>query len=100
MGEACCVGEPNAEYLLRIADFGLRILPASRRRPGRASERVPPMRNPQSTLRNAYRMNFPDRLPIPDEVLKVAQTPESAVYDAWCVGAAVPDHPLGAAMPD
>src|SRR5947209_9629464 len=95
MGEACCVGEPNAEYLLRIADFGLRILPASRRRPGRASERVPPIRNPQSTLRNSYRMNFPDRLPIPDEVLKIAQKLESAGYETWCVGGAIRDNLLG-----
>jgi len=80
---------------LRIVDCGLRILPASYRRPARASERVPPIRNPQSAIRNSYRMKFPDRLPIPDEVLKIARRLEEAGYETWCVGGAIRDNLLG-----
>ena len=40
-------------------------------------------------------MNFPDRLPIPDEVLKIAQKLESAGYETWCVGGAIRDNLLG-----
>ncbi len=37
------------------------------------------------------RMKFPDRLPIPDEVLQIAQRLESAGYETWCVGGAIRD---------
>src|SRR5437660_11317814 len=40
-------------------------------------------------------MKFPDRLPIPDEVLKIAQTLEHAGFETWCVGGAIRDNLLG-----
>src|SRR5205823_4136698 len=40
-------------------------------------------------------MRFPDRLPIPDEVLKIAQKLEQAGYETWCVGGAIRDNLLG-----
>src|SRR5438067_11469209 len=41
------------------------------------------------------RMKFPDRLPIPPEVLKIAQKLEDAGYETWCVGGAIRDNLLG-----
>jgi len=95
MGEACCVGDTNADYLLRIADSGLRI--ARTRSEARAGRRrlVGRIRNPQSAIRNSYRMKFPDRLPIPPEVLKIAQKLEDSGYETWCVGGAIRDNLLG-----
>src|SRR5437763_2685034 len=43
----------------------------------------------------SHRMRFPDRLPIPDEVLQIAQRLESAGYETWCVGGAIRDTLLG-----
>jgi tRNA nucleotidyltransferase (CCA-adding enzyme) len=40
-------------------------------------------------------MSFPDRLPIPDEVLDVARKLEGAGFETWCVGGAVRDNLLG-----
>jgi len=40
-------------------------------------------------------MRFPDRLPIPDEVLRIAQKLEQAGYETWCVGGAIRDTLLG-----
>src|SRR5438477_12442009 len=40
-------------------------------------------------------MRFPDRLPIPDEVLKIAQKLEDSGYETWCVGGAIRDNLLG-----
>src|SRR2546423_7019380 len=40
-------------------------------------------------------IRFPDRLPIPDEVLKISQKLENAGYETWCVGGAVRDNLLG-----
>jgi len=40
-------------------------------------------------------MKFPDRLPIPDDVLKIAQKLEQAGYETWCVGGAIRDNLLG-----
>jgi tRNA nucleotidyltransferase (CCA-adding enzyme) len=40
-------------------------------------------------------MTFPDRLPIPDEVLKIARRLEAAGYETWCVGGAIRDNLLG-----
>src|SRR3989475_2320037 len=40
-------------------------------------------------------MTFPDRLPIPDEVLRIAQKLEAAGYETWCVGGAIRDNLLG-----
>lgn len=40
-------------------------------------------------------MPFPDRLPIPDDVLEIAQRLEGAGFETWCVGGAVRDNLLG-----
>lgn len=40
-------------------------------------------------------MRFPPRLPIPPEVLKIAERLEAAGYETWCVGGAVRDNLLG-----
>src|SRR5437016_10515659 len=40
-------------------------------------------------------MTFPDRLPIPPEVLKIAQKLEAAGFETWCVGGALRDNLLG-----
>jgi tRNA nucleotidyltransferase (CCA-adding enzyme) len=40
-------------------------------------------------------MKFPDRLPIPDEVLEIARQLEAAGYETWCVGGAIRDNLLG-----
>ncbi len=40
-------------------------------------------------------MNFPRRLPIPDEVLKIARKLEAAGFETWCVGGAIRDNLLG-----
>src|SRR5258708_12377071 len=40
-------------------------------------------------------MKSPSRLPIPPEVLKIAQQLEKAGYETWCVGGAVRDNLLG-----
>src|SRR5256885_370764 len=95
MGEACCAGEPDADCLLRIADFGLRI---GGTHSGARADRWQPagrIRNPHSAIRNSHRMNFPDRLPIPDDVLKIAQKLEQAGYETWCVGGANRDNLRG-----
>ena len=40
-------------------------------------------------------MTFPDRLPIPAEVLRIARKLEEAGYETWCVGGAIRDNLLG-----
>ncbi|HMG18475.1 MAG TPA: CCA tRNA nucleotidyltransferase [Gemmatimonadales bacterium] len=40
-------------------------------------------------------MTFPPQLPIPQEVLQIAQRLESAGYETWCVGGAIRDNLLG-----
>src|SRR5256885_417081 len=40
-------------------------------------------------------MRFPDRLPIPDEVLKIAQQLEDSGFETWCVGGAIRDNLVG-----
>src|SRR5207244_9278430 len=44
---------------------------------------------PHSAFRTPIRMKFPDRLPIPAEVLRIARTLEEAGYETWCVGGAI-----------
>src|SRR2546426_5539273 len=39
-------------------------------------------------------MKFPSRLPIPDEVLRIAKQLEDAGYETWCVGGAIRDNLL------
>jgi tRNA nucleotidyltransferase (CCA-adding enzyme) len=40
-------------------------------------------------------MSFPDRVPVPDEVLEIARVLEDAGHEAWCVGGALRDTLLG-----
>src|SRR2546430_882572 len=40
-------------------------------------------------------MTFPAQLPIPNEVLNIAQRLEDAGYETWCVGGAIRDNLLG-----
>src|SRR3989441_5649121 len=40
-------------------------------------------------------MKFPSRLPIPEEVLRIAKKLEDAGYETWCVGGAIRDNLLG-----
>jgi tRNA nucleotidyltransferase (CCA-adding enzyme) len=39
-------------------------------------------------------MTFPEKLPIPSEVLKIAQKLEDAGFETWCVGGAIRDNLL------
>jgi len=82
------VGDPIADCGLRIADYPDFLW-------ARAACLEPWTGNPQSAIRNPQFMKFPDRLPIPDEVLKIAQQLESAGYETWCVGGAIRDNLLG-----
>ena len=45
-------------------------------------------------------MTFPERLPIPSEVLKIATTLENAGFETWCVGGAIRDNLLQVANQD
>jgi len=49
------------------------------------------LRIPHSALRTLHRMTFPERLPIPAEVLRIARTLEDAGFETWCVGGAIRD---------
>ena len=40
-------------------------------------------------------MSFPDRVPVPQEVLEIARVLEDAGHEAWCVGGALRDTLLG-----
>ena len=40
-------------------------------------------------------MTFPQKLPIPSEVLKIAKKLEDAGFETWCVGGAIRDNLLG-----
>jgi len=40
-------------------------------------------------------MSFPDRVPVPEEVLEIARVLENAGHEAWCVGGALRDTLLG-----
>jgi len=87
MGEACCAGEPNAECEIRNAKC--------QRHRRLASELSLQFRIPHFAIRTLLRMMFPDRLPIPAEVLRIAQTLEDAGFETWCVGGAIRDNLLG-----
>src|SRR5256884_8290820 len=97
MGGVCCAGEPNAEPRNaepRNAEVGTRN--AEQQCESWAASDLPFLfRVPPSAFRVFHRMKFPDRLPIPPEVLKIAQTLEDAGYETWCVGGAIRDNLLG-----
>ena len=60
------------------------------------TEPILTFRIPHSALRTLNdQMRFPELLPIPDEVLQIAQRLESAGYETWCVGGAIRDTLLG-----
>jgi tRNA nucleotidyltransferase (CCA-adding enzyme) len=40
-------------------------------------------------------MSFPERVPVPEEVLEIARVLEDAGHEAWCVGGALRDTLLG-----
>src|SRR6266487_2775679 len=88
MAGVCCAGEPIADCGLRIANW--------QREPRSASSGSGAGRQiRQSAIHNPQSMKFPDRLPIPPEVLKIAQQLEKAGYETWCVGGAIRDNLLG-----
>src|SRR5437870_7597729 len=91
MAGASCVDDPiaeprNAEVRTRNAERWCEF-PAASHPP--TQFRVPP-----SAFRVPRRMTFPDRLPIPPEVLKIAQKLEDSGYETWCVGGAIRDNLL------
>src|ERR671930_538419 len=47
-----------------------------------------------------FPMTFPSQLPIPSEVLRIAQRLEDAGFETWCVGGAIRDNLLGLANHD
>src|SRR6266550_4382319 len=87
MGGVCCAGEPNAEGGTRNAE--------QQGESCAASDLPFLFRVPPSAFRVFHRMKFPDRLPIPPEVLKIAQTLEDSGFETWCVGGAIRDNLLG-----
>src|SRR5437762_11342580 len=95
MGGVCCADRSIADRA--IADCGLWIADSVDRARVCAPRLGAHRANPQSAIRNpqSHRMKFPDRLPIPPEVLKIAQTLEEAGYETWCVGGAIRDNLLG-----
>src|SRR5437660_2975365 len=99
MGEACCADERNSERGTRNAEQQWRVARGTRLallfRVPRSDFRVWRFRVPRSAFRVPGSMKFPDRLPIPPEVLKIAQTLEQAGYETWCVGGAIRDNLLG-----
>src|SRR6266704_786687 len=87
MGEACCVGEPNAECGVRNAEFQGKVV--------RRTTLTLTFRTPHSAFRTLHRIKFPSRLPIPAEFLKIMKRLEAAGYETWCVGGAIRDNLLG-----
>src|SRR6266705_1812598 len=79
MGEACCVGDRGSR------EHGA----------GRSARRQRAMHRDELLPALCSRMNFPDRLPIPDDVLRIARRLEDAGYETWCVGGAIRDNLLG-----
>jgi tRNA nucleotidyltransferase (CCA-adding enzyme) len=45
-------------------------------------------------------VGFPERIPIPEEVLEIARRLEAAGHQAWCVGGAIRDTLLGSVQKD
>src|SRR6266550_1227281 len=86
MGGACCADDSNAEGGVRNAEC------QCERRLG--NELALQLRIPHFAFRTLHRMTFPRRLPIPDEVLRIAKKLEEAGYETWCVGGAIRDNLL------
>src|SRR2546429_9701674 len=84
MGGVCCAGDPNAERGSWNAEHHGKPRGAAR----------PCIAVPRSAFALPRSMKFPDRLPIPEEVLKIAQRLESAGYETRCAGGAIRDNLL------
>src|SRR6266480_1332898 len=95
MGGVYCADTSIADRA--IADCGLWIADSVDRARVCAPRLGAHRANPQSAIRNPQSnwMKFPDRLPIPPEVLKIAQTLEDSGFETWCVGGAIRDNLLG-----
>src|SRR2546422_742344 len=89
MGGVCCADEPNAERESRNAEHYGDARGAAR----------PRIAVPRSAFALPRSMKFPDRLPIPDEVLRIAKKLEDSGYETWCVGGAIRDALLGLENP-
>src|SRR5439155_23108906 len=85
MAGVCCADEANAERGSRNAEH-------HREAPGAAR---PSIAVPGSAFRLPRPMKFPDRLPIPPEVSKIAPQLEKAGYEAWCGGGVTRDRLVG-----
>src|SRR5213594_1753478 len=92
MAGVSCVDDPTAEP--RNAEVRTRNAKRWCEFPA-ASHPPTQFRVPPSAFRVPRRMTFPDRLPIPDEVLRIARTLEKAGFETWCVGGALRDNLLG-----
>ena len=68
--------------------------PELQRKAVRAGMRGRQFRIPHSAFGTPGRLKFPERLPIPDEVLRIARRLEEAGYETWCVGGAIRDNLL------
>src|SRR2546425_11195814 len=89
MGGVCCAGDPNAERGSWNAEHHGKPRGAAR----------PCIAVPRSAFALPRSMKFPDRLPIPDEVLRIAKRLEDSGYETWCVGGAIRDALLGLENP-
>src|SRR5947208_5792520 len=92
MAGVCCAGDTSAECGVRNAELPWKA--------ARLATLTLTLRIPHSAFRTLHCMKFPDRLPIPPEVLKIAQTLEDSGYETWCVGGAIRDNLLGLANHD
>src|SRR5256885_7655126 len=90
MGGVCCAGDPNAERGSWNAEHHGKPRGAAR----------PCIAVPRSAFALPRSMKFPDRLPVREDVLKIAQGLESAGYETGWVGGAIRDNLLGLANHD
>src|SRR5438093_5498376 len=87
MAGVCCAGDTSAECGVRNAELPWKA--------ARLATLTLTLRIPHSAFRTLHCMKFPDRLPIPPEVLKIAQKLEDSGFETWCVGGAIRDNLLG-----
>src|SRR5437868_14145260 len=87
MGEACCAGDSNAECGVRSAECQGKV--------ARQASLLFTLRIPHSAFRTLHRMTSPDRLPIPDDVLKIARRLQEACFESWYVLGAMRENLRG-----
>src|SRR5439155_16980165 len=87
MAGVCCAGDTSAECGVRNAELPWKA--------ARLATLTLTLRIPHSAFRTLHCMKFPDRLPIPPEVLKIAQKLEDSGFETWGVGGAIRDNLLG-----